>query len=44
MRRRRNRGNENAPVHSLTFFSALSRSSAEKLLPRMVADLGARKN
>ena len=44
MRRRRNRKHESAPVHSLTFFSALSRSSAEKLLPRMVADLGAAKN
>ena len=44
MRRRRNRGNGSAPVHSLTFFSALSRSSAEKLLPRMVADLGACRN
>jgi hypothetical protein len=44
MRRRRNRGKESAPVHSLTFFSALSRASAEKLLPRLVADLGARKN
>jgi hypothetical protein len=44
MRRRHHRGQDTAPVHSLTFFAALSRSSAEKLLPRMVADLGAAKN
>ena len=44
MRRRHNLGNASAPAHSLTFFAVLSRSSAEKLLPRMVADLGACKN
>src|SRR3954447_17568859 len=41
MRRRRNRGIESAPAHALTFFSALSLASAERLLPRLVADLGA---
>ena len=44
MRRRRNRGIESAPVHALNFFSALSLASAEKLLPRLVADLGAAGN
>ena len=44
MRRRRNRGIESAPAHALTFFSALSLASAERLLPRLVADLGAAKS
>ena len=44
MRRRRNRGIGSAPVHALNFFSALSLASAERLLPRLVADLGAAGN
>lgn len=42
MRRRRNRGTESAPAYALMFFSDLSPASAERLLPRMVAELGAR--
>ena len=41
MRRRANRG-ESAPARALTFFSALSRTSAERQLPRLAADLGRR--
>lgn len=43
MRRRHNRGTESAPADALTFFSGLSRNSAEKALPRVVADFGRRK-
>jgi hypothetical protein len=39
MRRRHNRGAETAPTLALTFFSGLSRLSAERLLPHTVADL-----
>ena len=42
MRRRHNRGGAAAPSHALMFFSDLTRSAAEKLLARMVADLGER--
>ena len=42
MRRRANRGAECAPAHALTFFSALSRTSAETQLPRLAVDLGRR--
>ena len=42
MRRRANRGAESAPAHALTFFSALSRTSAERQLPRLAVDLGRR--
>ena len=42
MRRRANRGAECAPAHALTFFSALSRTSAEGQLPRLAVDLGRR--
>ena len=42
MRRRANRGAESAPAHALTFFSALSRTSAEQQLPRLAVDLGRR--
>ena len=42
MRRRANRGAKSAPAHSLTFFSALSRTSAERQLPRLAVDLGRR--
>ena len=38
MRRRRNRGTQSA-TQALTFFSALSRASAEKALPRLALDL-----
>jgi hypothetical protein len=44
MRRRRNRGIESEPVHALTFFSALSLASAERLLPRLAAALGPLEN
>lgn len=44
MRRRRNRGIESTPARSLTFFSALSRGTAERLLPRMAAEFGRRKS
>jgi len=40
MRRRKNRGVDSAPALALTFFSALSRGSAERLLPRIATDLG----
>jgi hypothetical protein len=40
MRRRKNRGIDSAPALALTFFSALSRGSAERLLPRIAADFG----
>jgi hypothetical protein len=39
MRRRHHKGTESAPALALTFFSDLSRASAERLLPRLVADL-----
>jgi hypothetical protein len=39
MRRRRNRGLESSPAFALTFFSDLPRVSAERLLPRIIADL-----
>ena len=42
MRRRNNRGGDAAPTRALMVFSDLTRASAEKLLARMVADLGAR--
>jgi len=42
MRRRANRGAESEPAHALTFFSALSRTSAERQLPRLAVDLGRR--
>jgi hypothetical protein len=42
MRRRANRGAESAPARALTFFSALSRTSAERQLPRLAVDLGRR--
>ena len=42
MRRRAKRGAESAPAHALTFFSALSRTSAERMLPRLAVDLGGR--
>jgi len=42
MRRRARRGAESAPTHALTFFSALSRTSAERMLPRLAVDLGGR--
>ena len=35
MRRRQNRGTDSAPAYALTFFSDLSRASAERLLQRM---------
>lgn len=41
MRRRANHG-ASAPVHALTYFSALSLTSAERQLPRLAADLGKR--
>lgn len=41
MRRRAQRGTEAAP-HALMFFSALSRASAERQLPRLVVDFGKR--
>jgi hypothetical protein len=44
MRRRRHHGVESAPVHALTFFSALSLASAERLLPRLAAALGPLEN
>jgi hypothetical protein len=44
MRRRRNHGIESEPVHALTFFSALSLASAERLLPRLAAALGPLEN
>jgi hypothetical protein len=40
MRRRHNRGAGSAPALALTFFSALSRLSAERMLPRVAAELG----
>jgi 23S rRNA C2498 (ribose-2'-O)-methylase RlmM len=40
MRRRHSRGIGSAPALALTFFSALSRLSAERMLPRVAADLG----
>ena len=40
MRRRHNRGSGSAPVLALTFFSVLSRLSAERMLPRVAAELG----
>jgi hypothetical protein len=39
MRRRAKRGANSAPTHALTFFSALSRASAERMLPRLAVDL-----
>ena len=42
MRRRRNLGVGSTPTEALTFFSSLTRPSAEKLLPRLVAGLGMR--
>ena len=39
MRRRAKRGAHSAPTHALTFFSALSRASAERMLPRLAVDL-----
>jgi hypothetical protein len=41
MRRRQGRGTDSAPTQSLNFFSGLSRASAERLLPRLVAGLAA---
>jgi hypothetical protein len=43
MRRRHNRGREGAPVHSLTLFRRSVAQLGRKLLPRIVADLGATK-
>jgi hypothetical protein len=43
MRRRHNRGTDNAPAHALMFFSDLSRTSAKTVLARLVADFGRRK-
>ena len=42
MRRRARRGTDSAPTHALTFFSTLSRTSAERMLPRLAVDLGRR--
>jgi hypothetical protein len=42
MRRRGGRGLKNAPTRSLNFFSGLTRASAERLLPRLVAELADR--
>ena len=42
MRRRKGRGLDSAPTQSLNFFSGLSRASAERLLPRLVAGLATR--
>lgn len=42
MRRRKGRGHDSAPAQSLSFFSGLTRASAERLLPRLVAGLAAR--
>ena len=42
MRRRRRRGLDSAPTRSLNFFSVLTRASAERLLPRLVAGLAER--
>jgi hypothetical protein len=42
MRRRKGRGLDSAPTQSLSFFSGLTRASAERLLPRMVAGLAAK--
>jgi Uncharacterised protein conserved in bacteria (DUF2336) len=39
MRRRQGRGLDSAPTQSLNFFSGLTRASAERLLPRLVAGL-----
>jgi hypothetical protein len=39
MRRRRRLGADAAPTEALTFFSSLSRVSAEKRLPRLLAGL-----
>jgi hypothetical protein len=39
MRRRRHLGADTAPTEALTFFSSLTRAAADKLLPRLVADL-----
>ena len=42
MRRRQGRGFDSAPTQSLNFFSGLTRASAERLLPRLVAGLADR--
>ena len=42
MRRRARRGADSAPTRALTFFSALSRASAERMLPRLAVNLGGR--
>ncbi len=42
MRRRARRGSDSAPADALAFFSALSRTSAEKQLPRLAVDLNRR--
>jgi 23S rRNA C2498 (ribose-2'-O)-methylase RlmM len=42
MRRRQNRGTASAPAYALTFFSDLSRASAERLLRRMTTELAER--
>ncbi len=43
MRRRRNLGGGSAPTEALTFFSSLTRASAEKSLPRLIAGLATRR-
>ena len=40
MRRRRHLGAASTPTEALTFFSSLTRVSAEKMLPRLVSGLG----
>jgi len=42
LRRRRHLGAHTAPPEALTFFSSLTRTAAEKLLPRLVAGLVSR--
>jgi hypothetical protein len=39
MRRRQGRGTDSTPAQSLHFFSGLTRASADRLLPRLVAGL-----
>jgi hypothetical protein len=42
MRRRHNRGADDSPAHALTYFSSLSRVTAERSVARVLADLAAR--
>jgi Uncharacterised protein conserved in bacteria (DUF2336) len=44
MRRRRHLGAGTTPTEALKFFSGLKRTSAEKMLPRLVAGLAARQD